>query len=182
VVLVTRGDRDRGQLVLVAAGVLAIALVPIVLAYLQFGYHADVRASVEYDDPERNAERVLERSVFEAVTGVRGEYDWWQRTGAARTVRDELRPRLETLRSARVEAGTAYEVSYNRTAAEAWATANCPSGPNRDFGPCEAEGGVVVQERAGESVVLAVAFDVRVTTERGWSRSTLVVQAASNAY
>ena len=57
--------------------------------------------------------------------------------------------------------------------------ANCPGGPNRDFGPCEATDGVVVQERAGETVVLAVAFDVRVTTERGWSRSTLVVRATT---
>ncbi len=168
---------DRGQLVLVAAAVLALALVPIAFAYLQLGYHADVRASVEYDDPQRNAERLLERSVYEASADVQGEYDWWQRENVVRDVRDGLQPGLETLRSARVESGTAYEVSYNRTAAERWAGDNCPSGPSREFGPCEAIDGVVVQERADETDVLAVVVDVRVTTERGWSQSTVVVRS-----
>jgi hypothetical protein len=168
---------DRGQLVLVAAGVLALALVPIALAYLQLGYHADVRASVEYEDPQRNAERLLERSVYEASADVQGEYDWWQRDRGVREVRDGLRPGLETLRSARVETGTAYEVEYNQTAAESWAAERCPGGPSRDFGPCEAIDGVVVQERAGETHVLGAVFDVRVTTEYGWSRSTVAVRA-----
>jgi hypothetical protein len=36
---------------------------------------------------------------------------------------------------------------------------------------------VVVQERAGETHVLAVAFDVRVTTERESMALTLVVES-----
>jgi hypothetical protein len=102
---------------------------------------------------------------------------WWQRGSAVRDIRDGLRPGLETLRSARVESGTAYEVAYNQTAAESRAESNCPSGSGRDFGPCEAIDDVVVQERADETHVLAVAVDVRVTTEKGWSRSTVVVRA-----
>ena len=179
-----RGARDRGdrgQMVLVAAGVLALALVPIAFAYLQLGYHADVRAGVGYDDPERNAERLLERGTHEASADVRGEYEWWQREDAIAEVRANLAPRLETLRAARVDRGTAYEVAYNRSAAEARASGNCPGGPDRQFGDCEAIDGVVVQERAGETAVLAVAFDVRVTTDDGRSRATLVVEASGQS-
>ncbi|WP_121821969.1 DUF7261 family protein [Halostella salina] len=174
-------DRNRGQLVLVAAGVLALALVPIAFAYLQLGYHADVRAGVEYDDPGRNAERLLERGVHDASADVRGEYEWWQREDAVAAVRTNLEPRLETLRAARVDSGTAYEVAYNDSAAAAWAARNCPSGPDRQFGDCEAIDGVVVQERAGEAAVLAVALDVRVTTADGRWRATPVVEATGNA-
>jgi len=34
---------------------------------------------------------------------------------------------------------------------------------------------VVVQNRDGETHVLAVAFDVRVTTERGWYETTITI-------
>jgi hypothetical protein len=173
-------DGDRGQLVLVAAGVLALALVPIAFAYLQLGYHADVRAGVEYDDPQRNAERVLERGVYEASAPVQGEYEWWQRGDAVAGVREGLSPRLETLRAARVDRGTAYEVTYNESAAAAWAADDCPSGPDRRFGDCEAIDGVVVQERAGETAVLAVALDVRVTSDDGRSRATLTVRSVGS--
>jgi len=176
-----RGDGDRGQLVLVAAGVLALALVPIAFAYLQLGYHADVRAGVEYDDPGRNAERLLERGVHDASADVQGEYEWWQREDAVAAVRAGLAPRLETLRAARVDRGTAYEAAYNDSAAAAWATRNCPGGPDRQFGDCEAIDGVVVQDRAGEAAALAVALDVRVTTEDGRSSATLVVETTGNA-
>ncbi|WP_224447668.1 DUF7261 family protein [Haloprofundus salilacus] len=47
------------------------------------------------------------------------------------------------------------------TAGTQWAETNCPRGPNREFGPCESFGGVVVQERAGDAVVVAVSLDVR---------------------
>ncbi len=176
-----RDDGDRGQLVLVAAGVLALALVPIAFAYLQLGYHADVRAGAGYDDPARNAERLLERGTYEASAPVRGEYEWWQREDAVAEVRAGLAPRLETLRSARVDRGTAYEVAYNHSAAAAWAARRCPSGPDRRFGDCEAIDGVVVQDRAGETAVLAAAFDVRVTSDDGRSRATLVVRAGGRS-
>ena len=70
-----------------------------------------------------------------------------------------------------------YRVTYNASAASDWAATNCPGGPGRQFGPCEVDRGVVVQERAGRTHVLAVALDVTVTTERGTYAVTLVVPA-----
>jgi hypothetical protein len=166
--------RERGQMVLVAAGVLAVALAPMVLAYLQLGYHPDVQASTDYDAPVANAERLLDRAVHEASDEVPGTYDWRDRRDAVDAVRTNLEPRLETLATARIEQGTAYRTSYNQSAAQQWASDNCPGGPDRQFGSCGARRGVVVQERAGRTHVLAVALDVTVTTERGQRAVTLV--------
>ena len=173
--------RERAQLVLAAAALVAVALAPVVVAYLQLGYQADVSATEEFDAPDRNAERLLSRAVHDAASETTGEFAWDERTGAAATVRDELRPRLDALHSSRVESGTVYQVGYNQSAAASWSDANCPGGPNRQFGACEATQGVVVQERAGETHVLAVAFDVRVTTKNSASRLTLVVPAVEDA-
>lgn len=167
-------SRDRAQLVLAAAAVVAVALTPTVVAYLQLGYHADVRASGEYDAPLGNAERVLERAVHGAGTNATG-VPWNERDVAAERTRADLAGPIETLEASRVAAGTAYAVAYNDTAAERWATANCPGGPGRRFGDCRAVDGVVVQERTGETHVLAVAFDVRATTERGSRAMTVTV-------
>jgi len=166
--------KDRGQLVLLAAAVLAVALVPVLFAYLQLGYHGDVAASTDYESPARNAERFLDRAVHESRTGIPGNYSWRDRADAIDRVRTRLDGRLATLETARVESGTATQVDYNRTAARSWAGERCPGGPDRQFGPCEARQGVVVQERAGETHVLAVALDVTITTERGTRRVTVV--------
>lgn len=168
---------ERAQLVLAAAAMVAVALAPVVMAYLQLGYHADVTASEGYDAPGRNAERVLSRAVHDAASGAAGEFAWDERAAAVAAVRADLKPRVDALRSSRVESGTAYQVGYDQSAAEAWADANCPGGPDRQFGDCEARRGVVVQERAGETHVLAVAFDVRVTTRRESMALTLVVES-----
>jgi hypothetical protein len=166
--------RDRGQLVLVAAGVVAIALVPMVVAYLQLGYHADVAASAEHHHPVSNAERVLDRAVHNATASVRGDYDWSQRDLAADGVNRTLDPFVRQVEQSRLESGVAYEVTQNGSAATTWAGDHCPRGPNRAFGACETRGGVVVQERTGETDALAVAFDVRVTTEDGTTDVTFV--------
>lgn len=171
--------RERAQLVLAAAALVAIALAPVVVAYLQLGFHADVATSAEYDAPDRNAERLLSRAVHDAASDVPANFAWDERETAVTAVRSALEPRLESLRSSRVESGTVYQVEYNQTAADEWQRANCPGGPatDRQFGDCEAHQGVVVQERAGETHVLAVAFDVHVTTERGETGLTLVVKS-----
>ena len=168
-------DDDRGQLVLVAAGVVAIALVALVVAYLQLGYHADVRAGGPDSDPGRNAERVLSRAVHEVALEAGGP--WSDRATVVQATRARLAPRIDTLEDARIERGTTYLVEYNDTAAQAFAAGRCPSGPNRRFGPCRERDGVVVQERAGETHVLAVAFDVTITTGDGTRRLTLVIRA-----
>ncbi|KZN22946.1 hypothetical protein A4G99_17860 [Haladaptatus sp. R4] len=169
---------DRAQLVLGAAALVAVALTPILFAYLQLGYSGDVAASGEYDAPVQNAQRVLSRGVHGAGSGVPESYRWQQRDAAVSTIRTDLQGTLDSLRSSRVESGTVYQVEYNESAAQSWANEHCPEtrGPNRQFGACEAKQGVVVQNRDGETHVLAVAFDVRVTMERGRYETTLAVE------
>lgn len=164
--------RDRAQLVLAAAAVVAVALAPVVLAYLQLGVHPDVRPPAA--DPGADAERFLERATHEAGTAATG-YTWTERGRAVADVKRSLAPRLETLETSQVERGTVYTVEYAPGAASEWATDECPRGDGRAFGDCRADGGVVVQERAGGTTVLAVAYDVRVTTEDGRQELTFVV-------
>lgn len=162
----------RGQLVLVAALVLVVALVPMVLAYLQLGYQGDVHATVE-GDPAVDAERVLDRAVHDASAGVPGTYRWEDRSEAVRRVRDRLSDPIRTLERSRLADGIAYEIAYDDGRAQVWADRNCPGGADSDrqFGSCEVIDGVVVQERGGRTHVLAVAFEVTVTRPDG--RTTL---------
>jgi len=170
-------DRDRGQLVLLAAALIAVALAPLVLASLQLGYHDDVRATGEYDDPTADTVRVLDQSVTEVSGDVPGEFAWAQRDGAITAVREELRPTIERLRTAEIDRGTITEIRYNASAASEWRSRNCPGGPDRQFGDCVADRGVVVQERTDRTHVLAVAVDVTTTTERGETELTVVLHA-----
>lgn len=157
---------SRGQVVLLAAVVIVVALVPMVLAYLQLGYAGDVGTSVG-TDPGGEAERVLDRAVHDSVDGIAQSYEWEQRTLAVRAVRDRLEPQLQTLEQSRLQDGIAYEIAYNDSRARRWADDNCKRGPDRQFGPCESIDGVVVQERGDGTHVLAAAFDVAVTTPQG---------------
>lgn len=163
----------RAQLVLAAAVVVAVALAPVVLAYLQLGAHPDV--GVEGGDYGADARRFLERTTHEAGSDATG-LDWGERERAVERVRTALAPRLDTLNASRVEEGVAYAVSYDATAASALAREHCPRGGGREFGLCRATDGVAVQERAGETTVLAVAYDVHVTTPRSERQLTFVVR------
>ncbi|PSQ16387.1 hypothetical protein BRD00_11135 [Halobacteriales archaeon QS_8_69_26] len=156
-----------------AAGVVAVAFVALVVAYLQLGYHADVEAAEPDPDPGRNAERVLSRAVHEAALANQGP----DRNAVVAGARSYLDGRIETLEGARVERGTVYRVEYNDTAAGGFAADRCPGGPGRRFGPCTASDGVITQERAGEYHVVAVAFDVTVTTDSGEVELTFVIRA-----
>ena len=64
-------------------------------------------------------------------------------------------------------------VTENETAA---GSGDYPGEPERTFGDYERDGGVVVQERANETVVVAVALEVRVTTPDGTTRFVRVVR------
>lgn len=174
-------DDDRAQVVLVAAGVIAVALVPMVLAYLQLGYHADVDASGAQPRPAMDARRVLDRAVHNASTAVDGEYSWHRRSAAISDVNETLRGYRSRIETAHVDRETVYEIGRNETAATNWASAHCPRGPNRQFGRCEADDGIVVQNRTGETTVLAVAYDVHVIDDRGTTNVTLVVHAVGGA-
>ena len=167
---------ERGQLVVLAAAALALALAPMALAYLQLGYHADAQA-----EPDRttlaDAERTLARALVDATDGLSGRFDWGERSTAVRTLGERLDPSLDALRGSGLDSGAAVRVTYNDSRAQVWAADNCPSGPDRAFGPCRADRGVVVQERDGETHVLGVAVDVSITTPDGERSATRLVTA-----
>lgn len=161
---------DRGQLVLVAAAVAALALVPVAVAYLQFGY-APAVADVEGDHAER-VSRALDRVVDDAAEAATGE-SWADRESAVDDAKTVLEPRLTALETARLRDGVVVNVTYDDGLAQQVA---CPGGDGRSFGECETVDGVVVQERDGETVVVALAFEVRVTTPDGSTEFRRVVR------
>lgn len=171
----------RSQLVLLAASVIAVAFVPILFAYLQLGAHPDVTASAGYDRPTSDAVRVLERAVHEAGASVTGTHPWRQRDAAVTATKLRLDPRRDKLESAAVNEGVVHRTTYNQSAAREWIRTHCPRGADRQFGPCEASEGVVVQDRAGETHVLAVALDLTTTTPSGTTELTLVIRTIGGA-
>lgn len=171
----------RGQLVLVAATVVAVALVPILLASLQLGYHDDVRATADYDDPSADALRVLERAVATESAAIPSQYAWSANDSAVTALRTGLSPRIDRLERSRVKNGVYYDISYNGTTAREWERTNCPGGSGREFGDCAVDRGVVVQDRVGRTHVLAVGFDVTTTTERGESTVTVVLETTGRS-
>lgn len=164
---------NRGQLVLVAAAVIAIGLVPILFAYLQLGFHPDVdrTPAVAGDD----AVAYLDRSVHDAAAATAGDYAAHESDGLADAVRDSIDDDIEALARSRLEEGVGYEVTYNATAAAGWEGAACETGPGARFGECAADGGVVVQPRAGDAVLVAVAFDVRAIGPESTAELTVVI-------
>lgn len=165
-------DGRRGQLVLVAAIALAVALVPLGIAYLQLGYHEDTDAGTTAA-PAPQITGTLDRSLH-AATANTAHADWENRTRTATALRTGLEPAIETVRTARLAEGHVYAVAYNQTRAERWHRRNCPGGPDRQFGSCDAIDGVVVQERGGQTYVLGVAVDIRITTPSGETTLTTV--------
>lgn len=153
-------ERSRGQLVLLAAVAVAVALVPMLLALLQLGYQPAI--SGPDADTLRGVERSLMRALINATAGIPATHDWTNRTMAVDTVRSRLGPVLQALNRSALPRGTVVQVRYNHSLASAWQADRCPSGPARQFGSCDADRGVVIQERAGETHVLAVGLDVDV--------------------
>lgn len=168
---------ERGQLVLIASVVITVAIVPIAFAYLQLGYDGDVEPAAAVEDPEEDAHRVLVRAVHDASVDVPRQYSWTSRSAAIGAVRAGLDEPIEAVETGFLDQGIARDVTYNDTAATAWANSNCPSGPDRQFGACEADRGVVVQNRSGRTHVLRVAVDLDTTTERRESSVTWLIEA-----
>ena len=169
------GSRDRAQLVLLAAAVAAAALVPMALAYLSLGAHPDVAAAADRDAPGRDALRALDRAAANASAGV-GRHAWTDREAAVDEFDAAFSADVRGIESARRSEAVVVAVERNGSAASVWAEANCPRGPNRAFGDCDVIDGVVVQERAGEATLLAVALDVRVIDPEGVAELTVVVR------
>jgi hypothetical protein len=169
-------EDDRGQVVLLAAGLVAVALVAMLLAYLQVvavggaGATAD-RPSVTATDATRGLEAAVANATASVPADARDD------PAAVRTRFDAtLATDVSTLRAGWEREGTLVGVARNRTVADAWARDDCPRGELRRFGACIARDGVVVQERVGEWYVVAVALDVRVTAPERSTRVTVVVR------
>lgn len=169
---------DRGQLVLLAAVALAVALIPLVLAYLQLGYQDDIHATAQ-PVPAAQAETALDRGLHDAASDIPADYSWNDRSAAVGTVRSRLAPTLMAVSTAGLDRGIAIDIAYNGSRAASWASGHCPDGPDRDFGTCVADRGVVVQERGDRTHVLAATFDVRLTTPDGELRLSTTVERRS---
>lgn len=169
---------ERGQLVLVAAAVIAIGLAPVLFAYLQLGYHPDVENQPEITGED--AVEFLDRSVHDAAAGTAGDHGWADRKTMAEAVRAEIEGDIETLETSRLEDGVSYRVTFADEIAIEWADENCEAGDGKRFGDCVADGGVVLQERTGEAVLLAVAFQVTVIGPDGNSELTVVADFGGN--
>jgi hypothetical protein len=168
--------RDRGQFVLIAGVVVALALVAMLAAYLQLGYGADVRTT-DFDRTLEDGQAYLDRTTHQAARPLRGEYAWSLRGPAVTALRNRLDPRLDELGRSRVTDGVVYRTEYNQTVAARWSRTECPGGgADRVWGPCAADRGVVVQERAGRTQILAVGYDVGVTTADSETNVTVVVR------
>lgn len=164
---------ERGQLVLVAAAVVAIAFIGVLFAYLQLGYHPDVDRSSAVDGDE--AISFLDRSVHSATAEADGEYRWSEREALVSSVRATIDDDVETLETARIDEGVGYQVRYAHRAATEWDGQVCHSTPGKRFGSCQSNGGIIVQERAGEAVLVAVAFDVKVAGPETSADVTVVI-------
>lgn len=171
----TNQANRRGQAVLLAAFVLAVALLPIIAAYLQVGYGGESAVAVD-EDRQREARHLLERAVQEQASAVDGRYRWRQRDAAVERLRAALEPTARQLPRSRLDEGVVQQFSYNQSHAARWAGDRCPSGPNRQFGRCDTFDGVVVQDRAGRTHILAVAVDISLTTPNGNSTLTTVIR------
>ena len=167
--------RRRGQFVLLAAAVVVTALVPMLLAYAQLGYAADVAPTPETRTTLVDAERSLERSVGDATTALSNRTDAGRHRFLADRVVDRLAPARERIESVGTDRGLTVAVARNTTAATRWAERACPDGEARDFGDCVVTDGVVTQTRADTTALVAVAVDVRVAGPDATTAATFVV-------
>ena len=170
-------DDGRGQVVLLAAVVVAVALVAMTTAYHGLGYHGDVRATAELgdEDPVSTAERRLQQSVDTVAVGpVR---PWDRRNATIVDVRDALTNSTAELKRVGTARRTVFVVNEDAGAAAAWAEEDCPDGPMRVFGPCRAVGGIVVQERANETALVGVAVELTVRSPRSETTAKLWLAA-----
>ena len=158
---------DRGQIVLVAAAVVAVALLSMTLAYAQLGYDADRTGAgtvevASVSEVDRSVTGSLRATAREVRRG--DDHAWRDRRTVAERVAASLDADADRLERAHAEESRSLTVELDDAAATQWARERCPDGDGREFGPCRVIDGVVVQERADETAVVAAAFRVRVVS------------------
>jgi hypothetical protein len=160
----------RGQLVLLAAGLVAVVLVAMLLAYAQVDAPVDEpgesQTAVTSTEVTRGLVAVARNASREVGTRASGP-------SVAHTVRQRAGRDVTRMRAAWLDRGAVVDVGWNRTAARRWARRDCPGGRHLTVSDCRPRDGLVTQRRAGEWYVVALAFDVRVATDRRTARTRL---------
>ena len=165
----------RAQAVLAAAAVVAVALVPMLVAYLQLGHPPDAAARAADDEGLADVRRSLDRAATRAAARADGAA-WANRSRAYRRANATLADAAARVEARGAARDRSYRVSRAESVAARLARVDCPRGARRAFGPCEAVGGVVLQARAGETAVVYVALRVRVRSPEGQTDATLVAR------
>jgi hypothetical protein len=168
--------RDRGQVVLLAAVVVAVALASMSLAYAQLGYEGESGGDAVSSPGVDDARRALSAAFTGAVVETDGEYDWDERAAAVTAVRADMADDVARVEDAAAAGDRSLVVSYNASEAAGWAARNCPGGRGRAFGDCEVRDGVVVQQRGNETAAVAAAFDLAVVAPDERTDATVVVR------
>lgn len=180
--MIRRPD-DRGQIVLVAAAVVAVALLAMTVAFAQLGYDGD-RASVS--DVDVASLSTIDRSLTAAVraaaqdaTAGTDTIAWRDRRAVVTRIRASLSADVERIERVHAERGRSLSVAFDGAGAIRFARADCPAGPGRTFGPCRAIDGLVVQERAGRTTPIAAVVRVRIVSPTESSTAVFVVRVVS---
>lgn len=153
---------NRGQFVLLAAALFAVALVPVVTAYYGMGIVDDAGAEgpTVADAAERTLEAALGRAVREAPAR-----NWSARNRTADRVRANVTEAFGPLENSTLAGNVSVAFAPGR--AERLAAERCPGGPTRRFGNCTASQGVLLQNRTGRTAVVGAAVRLSwVGTER----------------
>lgn len=171
------GGESRGQVVVLAAVVVAVALVAMATAYHGLGYHGDVQATetVGTTDPMVTAEHDFQQSVDRVAVGrIR---PWTERAETINDTRNALTETRGHLQQGAATDRAVFVVDENDEVATEWAETDCPRDELRAFGPCVADGGIVVQERANETVLVGVALDIVYRSPREETTATFRLRA-----
>lgn len=171
-------DGDRGQIVLVAAAVVAVAFLSMTLAYAQLGYDADRTGAGTVEVAQvSDLDQSLTGSLRAVAREVRHGDDaptWRDHRAVADRVRVSLAADTDRLERAHASESRSVTIELDDATATRWARERCPDGRGRDFGPCRAIDGIVVQERAGETVVVTAAFRIRIVSPAESTTVTVV--------
>jgi hypothetical protein len=87
-----------------------------------------------------------------------------------------LRSDIDRLERSHAAEHRSLSIELQDTAATQWARSRCPDGRGRGFGPWRTIAGIVLQERAGETVVVAAAFRIRIVSPTESTTLTVVSQ------
>jgi hypothetical protein len=159
-------------MVILAGVVAAVALIAILGAALQLGYHPGQQPNTDLAPPEETRRVVAD--VLETEEATVREAAWEDREGAVDALETALDDRLRTLE--RRPVGSIRLVRFAPDAALSKLSELCPRTAGKRFGPCVAIDGIVVQNRDDTTHLVAVVLEVTVIADETETVLTLVVR------